>query len=759
MITFKEFGEQALPPPPPPAGTLPPAQPNLLTPEQIAQQQQQQRAAQGLAVATGNPVDKVIVNPEENNKKQSTNEQFVAERVVDYVQRRKRAQSMRRRASRMKIKRSILRTRLASNEKLKQRAMRMAKQNLRKKIAGARGVKYNSLSSSEKIAIDKRLQGREAQIRNMARRMAPMVKRGEQKRLRAVQTGKSTKGVYGQAKMISQDYTPIYSNLLGENLTVEDINNLFTMYEATMGQNLKSIAGAPFRVVGKTALGVMGTGAALNAISTPQGAKTAAQVATAWTAHKLAGLGAIDKQKDASKSTDKHAANMQKQSLAQSKEVTKQQQIKTNQQQLAYDQQKSAAIGDIKKTVTKKINDYNQKMKGKSAIGAYQRVGTLPAKQIKLPNQTDTASTFIIPPSGKKKPGQPSATIVSHKEWDHEGYLLEKLEAALHKKATKYGVAFEEVKQVFETGLREYVESKSNTPHQFAMQRVNSHLAEVGLWDNIHAKRERIAKGSGEKMRKPGSKGAPTKQNFVDAQEAVQPKSPRDKFKDSLKKHGYDADKGADRLLALIAKQKKEREEHEKKYAHLYSEASEPTVADKIVNAGVAARKAVSDVASNFRPFDEKSYQDRVKMKKQASSVTKEDMDIHELKSLTLAKYASKVREKLMNDKVDPGKKDKRKAGLDKANFKIKFGQTNESIDESFIVDRASGYSGVFTAKDLGIKMQGGFELHPSVMEEGGAGDIGTDKLTNKYKKDTPGEAVEAFVRMMRAKRKANTQC
>jgi hypothetical protein len=31
-----------------------------------------------------------------------------------------------------------------------------------------------------------------------------------------------------------------------------------------------------------------------------------------------------------------------------------------------------------------------------------------------------------------------------------------------------------------------------------------------GLWDNIHAKRERIKNGSGERMRKPGSKGAPT---------------------------------------------------------------------------------------------------------------------------------------------------------------------------------------------------------------------------------------------------------
>jgi len=39
----------------------------------------------------------------------------------------------------------------------------------------------------------------------------------------------------------------------------------------------------------------------------------------------------------------------------------------------------------------------------------------------------------------------------------------------------------------------------------------------TGLWDNIHAKRERIKEGSGERMRKPGSKGAPTAQDFKDA--------------------------------------------------------------------------------------------------------------------------------------------------------------------------------------------------------------------------------------------------
>ena len=37
----------------------------------------------------------------------------------------------------------------------------------------------------------------------------------------------------------------------------------------------------------------------------------------------------------------------------------------------------------------------------------------------------------------------------------------------------------------------------------------------VGLYANIHAKKTRIAAGSKEKMRKPGSKGAPTAQAFI----------------------------------------------------------------------------------------------------------------------------------------------------------------------------------------------------------------------------------------------------
>jgi hypothetical protein len=38
-----------------------------------------------------------------------------------------------------------------------------------------------------------------------------------------------------------------------------------------------------------------------------------------------------------------------------------------------------------------------------------------------------------------------------------------------------------------------------------------------GLYENIHKKQARIVAGSGEKMRKPGSKGAPTAKDFKES--------------------------------------------------------------------------------------------------------------------------------------------------------------------------------------------------------------------------------------------------
>ncbi len=49
-------------------------------------------------------------------------------------------------------------------------------------------------------------------------------------------------------------------------------------------------------------------------------------------------------------------------------------------------------------------------------------------------------------------------------------------------------------------------------------------MAKPGLYANIHKKKKRIAAGSKEKMRKPGAKGAPSKQDFKDAAKTAKKK-------------------------------------------------------------------------------------------------------------------------------------------------------------------------------------------------------------------------------------------
>ena len=52
---------------------------------------------------------------------------------------------------------------------------------------------------------------------------------------------------------------------------------------------------------------------------------------------------------------------------------------------------------------------------------------------------------------------------------------------------------------------------------EFAKADEGRKFKEGGLYENINAKRERIAEGSGEKMRRVGSKGAPTAQDFKES--------------------------------------------------------------------------------------------------------------------------------------------------------------------------------------------------------------------------------------------------
>ena len=65
--------------------------------------------------------------------------------------------------------------------------------------------------------------------------------------------------------------------------------------------------------------------------------------------------------------------------------------------------------------------------------------------------------------------------------------------------------------------VEEYFDSSGDEQYEDWGEHINEGK---GLWANIHAKRERIKRGSDERMRKPGSKGAPTKQAMKMASES-----------------------------------------------------------------------------------------------------------------------------------------------------------------------------------------------------------------------------------------------
>ncbi len=50
-----------------------------------------------------------------------------------------------------------------------------------------------------------------------------------------------------------------------------------------------------------------------------------------------------------------------------------------------------------------------------------------------------------------------------------------------------------------------------------------------GLYANIHAKQERIARGSGEQMKKPGSAGSPSEKAFAESTRTAKTAAPAKK--------------------------------------------------------------------------------------------------------------------------------------------------------------------------------------------------------------------------------------
>lgn len=111
------------------------------------------------------------------------------EYVLDVAQRQKRAIVFRRYEKKMEMARERLKKRIADKQHLVGRARKKAIQLIRKKVAGSKGVEYASLSPSEKIMIDKRVEQRKGAIGKIAARLLPTVRKAEMQRVALLHKG------------------------------------------------------------------------------------------------------------------------------------------------------------------------------------------------------------------------------------------------------------------------------------------------------------------------------------------------------------------------------------------------------------------------------------------------------------------------------------------------------------------------------------------------------------------------------------------
>jgi predicted kinase len=120
-------------------------------------------------------------------------EEEIDEAVLTFAQRRQRALAMRRNERKIEVARERLKNRVANSQHLVTRSRKAAIKILRKKLAGDRGVNYDTLPVADKIMVDKLVDKRKSAIGRIAARLLPKIRQAEFQRVAAISKNREMK--------------------------------------------------------------------------------------------------------------------------------------------------------------------------------------------------------------------------------------------------------------------------------------------------------------------------------------------------------------------------------------------------------------------------------------------------------------------------------------------------------------------------------------------------------------------------------------
>lgn len=154
----------------------------------------------GDTTETGKPADKITINPEDKNTRP---EVYSEAAVVPLKIRVARGRTLRKYHSKLQRAKMIARGKVSNSKSVQVKSKNIARRAMKRRVAGARGWRYQSLSPSDKMAIDKLVSRKTVAIKAIANRLAPKVKSADMKRVASLHsTGKvkSLNSFMGQVK-------------------------------------------------------------------------------------------------------------------------------------------------------------------------------------------------------------------------------------------------------------------------------------------------------------------------------------------------------------------------------------------------------------------------------------------------------------------------------------------------------------------------------------------------------------------------------
>lgn len=736
------------------------------------------------------------------------------EKVLDIQQRQKRAQIMRRYKSKIERAREIAKKRMAPEANIRKRAFVQARQIIRRRVAGARGAEYEKLGPSEKIAIDRAVEGKQKLIKKLALRLIPRVKQAEAKRLHSFMKGQSIQN-QGQPEGKSKESS-------GSSSVKESLNHLFveafppTATSTALGQKVDS----PISQTNGKKMPKKGESKNSDIIQYNKFQEEVEFDTPAFAAlFKKSEKSGIDLE------TLGEVYNRGWNSWTEGLKVTQEQYAFArvnsfiNQGKTYFNEDADLHEGTMKPYVKPHYGDPNKPDKqtgwksankhGKTKYwqmfaksSAEKHAGVDKINEEAGPSYKEELPRILKDIRGKRKGHSDlrreygsnwkrlaNATSAEHGPNYKREHLLSVGKKHMEEEVSHTNENFMDGKGPGRPGdsarhglkgksaaeLRKIRSSETASPRkkQLAHWLLNMHHNEEteldekrGLWDNIHAKRRRIKAGSGERMRKPGSKGAPTAQDFRDAQESVQEAVSLDtdhykaltdielntKNRDmTTKNDGYGPlnpldEKGSKKFWEEKAKMWKTTVEaaKEARCGNCAFFNQSPPVMKKIAD-GIGVRgETVSEHAGfgfceiwEFKcaaqrtcntwvlggPIKEDTGNGTQLVDKQSrnSKLRKRIEKVDRATPHTEHGKQQEIQKKIIDEKLGNVQKDpkKRLIGTDSLVKAYKADTPfSENLDESFNIAFASGVGVTLTARDLGMEVKGGFALHPSVVEQ-----------------------------------------